>query len=341
MLNEMDFRKKLKESPSGIFLFIGDEDYLKSYCVTAARQAICPDEGLACFNDVTINFSEYTAETLENALAAPPMMAETKLVTVQSIDFNAMRQADQDALCDILGAYRDDTSNLLLLSVVPGGLDKGTAKKPSALYNRLCDLAQVVSFDPATPQKLSVWIQRHFASKQVKVSEKNARLLMDVSGTAMYTLASEIEKLCYYVLAHGRNEVTEEDIKNVAIPVEDCDTFALTNAAMAGRRREALDALAVMRARQVKPEFVFGDISRLYSELCLTKLYLSSGKTVSDVASLFHMHPYKAGLYVKAVEKVPFDRLRHILGLCVSADLAMKSYGKRDYEQIEKLICLI
>ncbi len=341
MLNEMDFRKKLKEHPSGIFLFIGDEDYLKAYCVTAARQAVCPDEGLACFNDITISFSEYSAQALENALAAPPMMTQIKLVTVQAIDFGAMKPTDQNAFCDILEAYRDDNSNLLLLSVVPGGIDRGTQKKPSALFARLCELTQVVSFDPATPQKLAVWIQRHFASKQVKVSDQNARLLMEISGTAMYTLSSEIEKLCYYVLAHGRDEVTEEDIREVAIPVEDCDTFALTNAAMAGKRREALDALAVMRARQVKPEYVFGDISRLYSELYLTKLYLSSGKTVSDVASLFRMHPYKAGLYVKAIEKVSFDRLRHILGLCVSADLTMKSYGKRDYEQIEKLICLI
>ena len=341
MLSEADFRKKLKENPTGIYLFFGDEDYLKSYCVRAARNAVCPDEGLACFNDVTIDFPEYTPEALENALSSPPMMTDCKLVVLKSIDFGTMNTQELDTFCNILEAYQNDTSNLLLLSVIPNGLDVGTPKKPSPLYTRLCKLATMVSFDAATPQKLITWIQRHFASKQIHISESQARLLMEISGKGMYTLSSEIEKLCFYILAHGRNQVTDEDIRFVAVPVEECDAFALTNAAMAGQRKQALDVLVALRTRQVKPEYVFGDIARLYSELYLTKLYLANGKTVSDIASLFRIHSYKAGLYAKAVDRVSFDKLRHILSLCQSTDLALKSYAKRNYEQIEKLICLI
>lgn len=340
-LSESDFRKKIKSGLGGIFLFYGAEDYLKSYCITAARQAVCPDEGLACFNDITIDFPDYSADTLENALAAPPMMSECKLVVLKSIDFSAMKAADQETLFGILEAYREDTSNLLILSVVPDGIDLGTAKKPSALFARLSELTTTVHFEEATPPKLAVWVQRHCASKQVGISDRDARLLIEFCGKSMYTLAAEIEKLCFYVLSQGRNSITEADIRFVSIPAEECDTFALTNAAMAGKRREALEALAVMKARQIKPEYVFGEISRLYADLYLTKLYMENGKTVSDIASLFRIHAYRAGLYAKAAEKVSFAQLRRILALCESTDLAMKSYGKRNYEQIEKLVCLI
>lgn len=341
VLNETDFRKKMKTDPKGFFLFFGTEDYLKNYAITVAREAVCPDEGLACFNDITLNFADYSSEALENALAAPPMMADTKLVVVRSVDFYAMKAAELETLVGILAAYKDDPSNLLILSATPDGLEAGTPKKPDAIYARLSEHLTVVRFDEATPQKLAVWVQRHAASRQVNITEANARLLMEISGKAMLTLASEIEKLCYYVLENGRNEITAEDIRFVAIPVEECDTFALTNAAMAGKRREALDVLSVMKARQIKPEIVFGEISRLYSDLYLTKLYLESGKTVADLASLLKIHSYKAGLYQKAVEKATYPQLRRILSLCESTDLAMKSYGKRNYEQIEKLICLI
>ncbi len=341
ILSEADFRKRLKGEIGGIFLFFGAEDYLKAYCITAARQTVCPDEGLACFNDITIDFPDYTPDALENALAAPPMMSECKLVVLKSIDFGAMKAADQETLCGILEAYKDDSSNLLILSVVPGGIEQGTPKKPDPLFTRLSSLATPVHFEEATPQKLAVWVQRHCASRKVSITDANARLLLEIAGKSMYTLASEIEKLCFYVLAHGRAEVTEADIRHVAIPVEECDTFALSNAAMAGKRREALEALAVMKVRQIKPEFVFTEISRLYADLYLTKLYLENGKTVADVASLFHIHSYRAGLYAKAIEKVSFSQLRRILALCTDTDLAMKSYGKRNYEQIEKLICLI
>ncbi len=341
VLSESDFRKKMKTAPTGVFLFFGAEDYLKAYAITAARQAVCPDEGLACFNDITINFPDYTPESLENALAAPPMMAESKLVVLKSIDFGSMKPSEQETLLGILKAYKDDTSNLLILSTLPNGIDVGTPKKPSSLYLRLTELTTPVHFEEATPQKLAVWVQRHCASKQVSITERDARLLIEICGKSMYSLASEIEKLCFYVLSHGRAAVTEEDIRFVAIPAEECDAFALTNAAMAGQRQEALDVLSVMKARQVKPEYVFAEISHLYSDLYLTKLYLTNGKTVSDVASLLKKHPYTAGLYAKASEKASFRQLRRILSLCVSTDLAMKSYGKRNYEQIEKLICLI
>ncbi|MBO5306171.1 MAG: DNA polymerase III subunit delta [Clostridia bacterium] len=341
VLSESDFRKRIKTELSGTFLFYGAEDYLKSYCITAARQAVCADEGLACFNDITIDFPDYTADALENALAAPPMMSECKLVVVKSMDFTAMKVSDQETLLGILETYKEDTSNLLILSVVPDGIETGTAKKPNPLFAKLSSLTTVVHFEEATPPKLAVWVQRHCASLKVGITDRDARLLIEICGRSMYTLASEIEKLCFYVLSQGRSTVTEQDIHFVSIPAEECDTFALTNAAMAGKRKEALDALAVMKARQIKPEMVFGEISRLYADLYLTKLSVEGGKTAADISSLFHIHSYKAGLYVKAAEKVSFAQLRRILALCESTDLAMKSYGKRNYEQIEKLICLI
>ncbi|MBO4978835.1 MAG: DNA polymerase III subunit delta [Clostridia bacterium] len=341
VLNEADFRKKMKTEPKGFFVFFGAEDYLKNHCITVAREAVCPDEGLACFNDITINFTDFTAEALESALAAPPMMADSKLVVVKAMDFTAMKSGDLETLFGILGAYREDPSNLLILSATPDGLDPGPAKKPDPIYARLAELATLVRFDEATPPKLAVWVARHCASKQVSISEADARLLIDVAGKGMFALASEIEKLCYYVLEHGRTHITAEDIRFVTIPAEECDTFALTNAAMAGKRREALSALSVMKARQIKPEIVFGEISRLYADLYLTKLYLASGRTTQDLATLLKVHPYRAGLYAKSAERASFAQLRRILSLCESTDLAMKSYGKRNYEQIEKLICLI
>lgn len=342
ILNESDFRKRLKTKPNGLFLFLGDEDYLKSYCVTVARQTVCPDEGLACFNDVVVDFPDYTSEALENALAAPPMMTDCKLVVLKSFRFDALKPSEVDSLCNILDAYKNDTANLLILWVVPNGMDVGyLPKRPSALLSRLAASVTPVNFEQASPQKLALWVIRHFADQNVKISDANARLVVDTCGRSMYALASEIDKLAAYVLSHNRDEVTPEDIRTVAIPEEEFDAFALTNAVMAGKRQEALDVLAVMKARQIKQELVFSEISRLYSDLYLTKLLLSNGRGAADVAAILKIHEYKAGLYQRAVDKIPTQRLKRALMLCRDADLAMKSFSRRNYEQIERLICVI
>lgn len=342
ILSEVDFRKILKANPSGMYLFFGAEDYLKNYCIGAARQAICPDEGLACFNDIEIDFPDYSAEALEGALSTPPMMTERKLVVLRGFRFSVLKPTQIDALCAVLVQYREDESNLLILSVAPEGLDVGyLPKRPSALLQKLCESVTAVNFEEATPQKLILWVGRHFSEHGVKITEGNARLLIETCGRSMYNLASEIDKLASYVLAHGKDEVGAEDIRFVAVPEEACDAFALTNAIMAGNRREALEVLAVLKSRQIKQEYVFAELSRLYSDLYLTKLMLSSGKGVADVAALLHVHEYKAKLYRGAVEKVSMERLARALSLCRDADLAMKSYGKRNYEQLEKLVCVI
>ncbi len=342
IIGESEFRKVLKQSPRGIYLFFGEEDYLKNYCIGAARQAVCPDEGLVFFNDVEIDFPNYSAEALEGALSTPPMMTECKLVVLRAFRFSALKPAQLDALCAVLTQYKDDESNLLIISVAPGGLDVGyLPKRPSALLQRLLESATAVNFEEATPQKLIGWVGRHFGEYGVKITEANARLLIETCGRGMYTLASEIDKLAFYVLSHERDVVSDGDIRFVAVPEEACDAFALTNAAMAGNRREALEVLSVLKARQVKQEYVFTELSRLYSDMYLTKLMLSYGKPLSDIAALLHVHEYKAKLYRGAVERVPIERLKRALSLCRDADLAMKSYGKRNYEQLEKLICVI
>ena len=341
-ITEAEFRKRLQGPLSGCYLFFGEEDYLKSYCLKAAREKICPDEGLACFNDISVEFLDFSVESLTDAMAAPPMMCDCKIVTVKSFNFGEVKAAEVDGLIALMAAYRDDPSNLLILSVIPDGIDVGTPKKPSALFKRLCEVCTPVQFEASSPAKLAAWAIRHFRHENIDVSDSMARFLVEYCGKSMYTLSSEIKKLCAYLHAVGKSTVTEEDIRTVSVPEEECDAFALTNALMAGDRARALTVLSVMQFRQVKPEYAIAEIARMYCEMYQTKLLMESGVTAqSEIAKLTRVHEYRTGLYIRAVARQSTESLARAVALCGDADLAMKSYGKRNYEQIEKLVCLL
>ena len=69
---------------------------------------------------------------------------------------------------------------------------------------------------------------------------------------------------------------------------------------------------------------------------------MESGVTAqSEIAKLTRVHEYRTGLYIRAVARQSTESLARAVALCGDADLAMKSYGKRNYEQIEKLVCLL
>lgn len=342
IITEAEYRKRLKSGAKGAYVFFGAEDYLKAYAINATRAEVCPDEGFACFNDMTIDFPDFTVDALHRALEAPPMMADRKLVVLKSFNFGAIKPSDCDALLKLLEEYGQDDMNVLIISVIPDGLDVGyLPKRPSALLKKIMEFATPVHFEASSPAKLTVWVSRHFEHNGIKVRESVAKFLVDYCGTGMYELSSEINKLSAYLRARGRDEVTEDDVRFVSVPETDCDPFALSNAAMNGRRADALYALAVMKFRQVKPEYALAEIAGLYSNLYLTKLLKESGATQSDIAKILKIHEYKVGLYIKATENATLDRLKRSLHLCLDADLAMKTYGKRNYEQIEKLICLL
>ena len=78
LLREDLFRKQMKKGLSGGYLFFGEEDYLKSFALRAARESICPDPTFALFNDVRLDALDYSASALLDALMPPPMMSEVR-----------------------------------------------------------------------------------------------------------------------------------------------------------------------------------------------------------------------------------------------------------------------
>ena len=79
VIKEDAFRKQLKNGLSGGYLFFGEEDYLKSFSIRAAREAVCSDETFAVFNDVQLAPIDYTPSALLSALMPPPMMSAIKV----------------------------------------------------------------------------------------------------------------------------------------------------------------------------------------------------------------------------------------------------------------------
>lgn len=342
IISEAEYRKRLKNGVHGAFVFFGAEDYLKAYAIGATRAAVCPDEAFACFNDITIDFPDFSPDALLRALEAPPMMADCKLVVLKSFNFNALKPSEVEAVTTLLEEFGKDEMNVLIISVIPDGIDAGyLPKRPSALLKKLAELAVAVHFEPSSAAKLTVWAARHFEHNGIKVRESAAKFLVEYCGSDMMKLASEIDKLSSYLHAKGRDEVTADDIRFISVPETEFDPFAFSNAAMEGNRAAALEALAVMKFRQVKPEYALSEIAGLYSNMYMSKLLKQSGATQADIAKLLKIHEFKAGLYLKATEKMTLDQLKRALDLCLDADLAMKTYGKRNYEQIEKLICLL
>ena len=338
LIKEEVFRKQMKKGLSGGFLFFGDEDYLKSFALASARQAICPDQTFAVFNDIRLDALDYSASALLNALMPPPMMSEQKIVTVSGLNLNSLRSGEIDDLCETLGELPRYDYNVLILSVPAGQMEEGNLpKKPSAVLSRLAEYLTPVHFEPISGARLCAWVGKHFQHHGVEAAPEVCAYLIEYSGKSMFILSKETEKLAYYVLEKGRTSVTKEDVENVSVAELSADSFALTNAILDGRYEDAINTLAVMKFRRVEPVILMSEISKAVCEMIAIKSLQEEGYPLGEISAILKMNEYRAKRYLGGVSKKSMKRLRRAVTLCSEADLALKQ-SPQGYVAIEKLI---
>ncbi|MBQ7383550.1 MAG: DNA polymerase III subunit delta [Clostridia bacterium] len=339
IMKEEGFRKQLKSGLSGGYLFFGEEDYLKAFSLKAARDAVCEDKSFEIFNDMKIDALDYSAPALLDALMPFPMMSEKKIVTVNGICPDSMKPSEIDDLCDALTALSEYDYNVLIISVPAGGIDEGNLpKRPSALLTRLSKYLTPVRFEPISPARLVSWVGKHFAHNGVTASPEVCSFMIDYCGASMFTLAAETDKLAYYVLQHGRGEVTREDVKNVSIAEISSDTFALANAILDARYDAALEALSVMKFRRVEPVIILSEVSKVICDLVSIKAMMEEGKSSFEISSALKMNEYRVRMYMSGAAGKTMKKLKRAIELCAEADVALK-LSPQGYTAIEKLIC--
>ncbi|MBR3966169.1 MAG: DNA polymerase III subunit delta [Clostridia bacterium] len=338
IISDSDFRKQLKSGNIGSYLFYGEEDYLKAHAISQAAEAICPDPTFAFFNITKIDAIKFSANALLDAIMQPPMMTEKKLIVLSGFDFNSQNSSELASIYDALAILSDYEYTSVIISVASGCIDEGYPSKPSQAIQRISEFITPVKFDKCTPQRLISWAERHFAHGGVKISPKALSFLIDYCGTGMYNLANEIDKLCAFVLFEGRDEVTEDDIKNVCIADVEFDTFALSNAIMEGKSSEALSVLAYLRFKRTEPLIIFGEISKTICDLLLIKRLIDDGMSCFDIGKSKIMNEYRAKILARSASKIPYERLYQKINLCTEADRMLKR-SPQGFSAIEMLIC--
>ena len=342
IIKEDEFRKQLKKGLSGGYLFFGEEDYLKSFSLRAAREAVCTEETFAVFNDIRIDPLDYSATALSNALMPPPMMCEQKIITINGLPISEMSGSELEELYDALSTISEYDYNVLIISVPAGLLDDGKLPKtPSKVFAELSKYLTPVCFDTIVGSKLIGWIGKHFDHHGVKASPQVCSMLADRCGKSMFALASETEKLSYYVKSHGRDEITADDVDNISSTVISSDAYALANALLDENYSQAMTALEVMKFRRIDPVIILSEVSRTICDMLHVKLLHAEGIPVPEINRMLNLRSeYRTKLYISAASSKSEKKLKNAILLCSEADLSLK-LSPQGYTAIEKLICLL
>lgn len=342
-MNAAEYRKKLKTGLSGPFLFCGEEEYMKRFCLTETRKSITADDSAAAFNIIRFSAAEdgFSFGRVADALSVPPFFSEKKLVELHDIDFASLTEGDTAALTGTITAAKDYETNIFIIYTAGSQFTAGSEKRRTADYRKFSELLVVVEFGYETPEKLVQWLKRHFAAENIAAGDAQCSALIRRCGCAMYTLSGETAKLCAYINAAGRNKLTESDIALVTCAVNDYDEFALSNAVLSGDTERLFGILAELKAKKAKPELILGTVTGVIRDLKLIHVLSQEGMTAEAIAAKTKMHIYKVGLYLKSLRGYGAGELDVLLDICIDTDKKIKSTGLDSYMLLDRMTAFL
>ena len=333
------FKSSLKAGKfSGIYLFAGEEDYLIRYYLKALRDKISPDEAFAVFNNPVFDGEEVDFSAISEAIKAPPMMSDYKLIEWRHADFSSMKEGELESLESLVELCSEYDYSVVAFTAGEEGVDFGTPKKPSAFIKRFDKKINILRFEKSTENQLYSWLKKHFEAEGVTVGLDTVKALVFRSGRSMDVLAGEVEKLSALALSRGKTVVTPEDVNEVASSTPECDTFALSNAILERNKQKAYLALEEMKLRRVDPTIIMGMVARTFDDLSAVAHLLDEGLGTQAINDLLKMNEYKLKMYMNAAKRYSAGRLSEIISSLAETDASSKYGGVTGYTAIELFI---
>ena len=338
-ISDQEFRKRLKNRFEGLpktYFFYGDEDYLKRSALEDTLKTLSGGDPM---DSATIDQTSFSPGALEDALFSPPMFSALKPVAV-SLSLTDLKPSEVAALCSVLSENGPDSFSAAILSIPSEGFDPGLPKKPSAVFKKLAAAAVPVLFERVSGARLNGWAGRHYNGNGVVAPAAVCAFTVSWCGQDMFRLASEIDKISWYVRASGRHEVTEDDIRAAGCQSDEFDSFALANAILSRDCPLALEILDYLRGNRTEPARIMSEIIRVLCDMTEVSVRRDAGMSPEQISRETGIKPYPLGRYLTALRQIPDGALSRALDLAAEADAGVKGYSK-DYIPIERFICAL
>ena len=133
-----ELKNKIKAADiGGAYILSGEEDYLKKYYLGEIGKIASADEAFALFNRTVFDGADVSIQDIAEAIKAPPMMSDFKLVEWRYPDLDGMNENEKKHVEELAASLADYPYAVLVLLTGMEGFDPGSVKRPSKLAARL------------------------------------------------------------------------------------------------------------------------------------------------------------------------------------------------------------
>ena len=306
----------------GVYLFFGEEDYLKQQYKGRMKNALCPEED-------TMNFSLFQGKKTEpkaviDLAETMPFFAERRVIFLEDTGFFKNQ-------CQDLPEYMASLPEYLCMVFVESEVDKR-----SRMYKAVKKYGRAVEFVRQDSSTLMRWVLGILKREGKKITQRDMELFLERTGTDMGNIENELEKLLSYTM--GREVITASDIKEVCTMQITNHIFDMLRAVTEKKQKKALDLYYDLLALKVPPMRILFLLARQFNLILQVKVLSGEGYDQSATAKRTGLQPFVVRNYMAYARKYGTQELRDMVQECVELETKVKTGQMTDALSVELLL---
>lgn len=347
----LDLLRKLEKGQvAPVYLFCGEEDYLRAQACRELTGRLLTGE-TAQFNLDFVDGEETSLEKVVALARTAPFFSSRRLVIVRHAPYFAGRgkKAAGPGDRDVAGPpeeakeavsagekslleYLCDPSKTACL-VFETGLPVDGRKK---IFQAVKAAGEVIEFARLHREELNRWLLKNAARAGKKMDPAAADLLVSRVGPGMTLLANELQKL----IAHTgeREAITREDVLLLSPRLTEENIFAVMDSLGERRAQKALAGIRDLLAAGEPPPVILAMVARQFRLLLQGKELAERGAKASQIAGELKIPPFVAKKIMAQSASFTSERLEDILRQLLEMDAAIKTRGRDFYPAFEDFV---
>ncbi|MBE7038650.1 MAG: DNA polymerase III subunit delta [Ruminococcaceae bacterium] len=308
--------KELREEISSknlrnLYLFYGEEDYLKDYYTKSIRECVSP-EGGEDFNVLCLN-NNFDLTSFENFVNSPPVFNDKKICIIKNTGIlKTVSETEKERI-------KDAILNIMDYLVIV--FNESVIDKKGSLYKTISKEGKVIEFKYQKEVDLENWVRRFLQKEKISMSQSDITYFLASVNSAMYDILSEITKLVNYKRKEG--VITRDDIDKVATKSVESKVFDMINYMQKNNMEKAYKILDDLKILKTEPVML---VSVIFSEFSkIRKLKLLMDKMPQDKALLEVGIRFFGNEYIRKAKEIPLKKIDEIIFNCQRCDYEIKS----------------
>ncbi|HSJ38091.1 MAG TPA: DNA polymerase III subunit delta [Planococcus sp. (in: firmicutes)] len=176
---------------------------------------------------------------------------------------------------------------------------------------------------------LESWLSQQAKSFGKDISRNAVRKLVEMAGTNLTLLSSELEKMSLYLGAEG--EITEQLVEEMTARTLEQDAFKMLQAYLDGNISTALSVYYDLLRQKEEPVALAALLASQIRFMIHVYYLQKKGYHAQQISKQLKAHPYRVKLLVEKRQQISEQRLLEVLGDLADIDLQLKTVsGNRE-----------